>query len=81
MRSDMTVMLRSTRRVRLEARIGILAALLLLSGCHGGTLDAIYPDTLGHDPPPAMNLPPQDQGMGMIAPAMPYAAPPAGSRP
>ncbi|HML09550.1 MAG TPA: hypothetical protein VK432_01730 [Stellaceae bacterium] len=36
---------------------------LLLSGCHGGTLDAVYPGTLGHDPPPAVNLPPQDQGM------------------
>jgi hypothetical protein len=35
----------------------------LLSACHGGTLDAIYPGTLGHDPPPAVNLPPQDQGM------------------
>ena len=39
------------------------ALLLLLSACHGGTLDAIYPGTLGHDPPPAVNLPPQDAGM------------------
>jgi hypothetical protein len=43
--------------------IALAALLLLLSGCHGGTLDAIYPGTLGHDPPPAVNLPPQDQGM------------------
>ena len=35
----------------------------MLSGCHGSTLDAIYPGTLGHDPPPAFNLPPQDQGL------------------
>ena len=41
--------------------IGLLG--LLLSACHGGTLDAIYPGTLGHDPPPAVNLPPEDQGM------------------
>jgi hypothetical protein len=78
MLSDVTVMLRSTRRVRLEARIAAVAALFLLAGCHGGTLDAIYPGTLGHDPPPAINLPPQDQGMGMIAPTAP---PPAGIRP
>jgi hypothetical protein len=77
MPSTFTVMLRGTRRVRLEARIAAFAALLLLSGCYGGTLDAIYPGTLGHDPPPAMNLPPQDQGMGMIAPA----AQPSGSHP
>ncbi|HWB49732.1 MAG TPA: hypothetical protein VG651_11525 [Stellaceae bacterium] len=44
-------------------RIAAVAALLLLAGCHGGTLDAVYPGTLGHDPPPAVNLPPQDQGM------------------
>jgi hypothetical protein len=56
-------MLRSARGSRLEARIVAIAALLLLAGCHGGTLDAIYPGTLGHDPPPAVNLPPQDQGM------------------
>ena len=48
--------------MRFEARVA-LAAMLLLAGCHGGTLDAIYPGTLGHDPPPAVNLPPQDQGM------------------
>jgi hypothetical protein len=57
--------------------LAALAAVLFLAGCYGGTLDAIYPGTLGHDPPPAVNLPPQDQGMGMIAPA----APPTGSRP
>ena len=48
-----------------SARIAALATLLLLSACHGGTLDAVYPGTLGHDPPPAVNLPPQDAGMGM----------------
>ena len=57
------VILRCRAQRRLEGRIAALAALLLLSGCHGGTLDAIYPDTLGHDPPPAVNLPPQDQGL------------------
>jgi hypothetical protein len=46
-------------------RIATLLALLLLAGCHGGTLDAVYPGTLGHDPPPAVNLPPQDAGMGI----------------
>lgn len=43
--------------------IAALPVLLALAGCHGGTLDAIYPGTLGHDPPPAVNLPPQDAGM------------------
>jgi len=71
MPSNLTVTPRSTGRARLEARIAALAALFALAGCHGGTLDAIYPGTLGHDPPPAMNLPPQDQGMGMIAPTQP----------
>jgi hypothetical protein len=46
-------------------RIAVLLALLLLAGCHGSTLDAIYPGTLGHDQPPAVNLPPQDAGMGI----------------
>ena len=41
--------------------LAALAALLLLAGCHGGTLDAIYPGTLGHDPPPDENLSSQDQ--------------------
>jgi hypothetical protein len=45
------------------ARLAAIAALFLLAGCHGGTLDAVYPGTLGHDPPPAVNLPPQDAGM------------------
>jgi hypothetical protein len=49
---------------RLEPRIvAIVAFLLLLAGCHGGTLDAIYPGELGHTPPPAVNLPPPDAGM------------------
>ena len=48
----------------LEGRnIALAALLVLLAGCHGGTLDAVYPGTLGHDPPPAVNLPPQDQGL------------------
>jgi hypothetical protein len=40
-----------------------LAALcigILLAGCHGSTLDAIYPGSLGHEPPPAANLQPGD---------------------
>jgi hypothetical protein len=47
-----------------------LAALcigMMLAGCHGSTLDAIYPGSLGHEPPPAANLPAAD-----------CAAPPAG---
>jgi hypothetical protein len=32
----------------------------LLASCHGSTLDAIYPGSLGHMPPPAINLPPAD---------------------
>ena len=55
--------LNGAREARLGPRIAAIAALLLLAGCHGGTLDAIYPGTLGHDPPPAVNLPPQDQGL------------------
>ncbi len=39
------------------------AAMLLLAGCHGGTMDAAFPGTLGHDPPAAVHLPPQDAGM------------------
>jgi hypothetical protein len=63
MRSRTALMLRSVRRTRLEARIAAIAALFLLAGCHGGTLDAVYPGELGHTPPPAVNLPPQDAGM------------------
>ena len=40
--------------------------LLLLAGCYGGTLDVTYPGTLGHDPPPAVNLPPQSAGMEFL---------------
>ena len=57
------VILRSGRRPRLEGRIAAVAALFLLAGCHGGTLDAVFPGELGHSPPPAVNLPPQDAGM------------------
>jgi hypothetical protein len=63
MRSDKPVMLKSARSARLAARMAVLAALFALAGCHGGTLDAYYPGTLGHDPAPAVNLPPQDAGM------------------
>jgi hypothetical protein len=38
----------------------------MLAGCYGGTLDATYPGTLGHDPPPAVNLPPQSAGMEFL---------------
>jgi hypothetical protein len=56
--------MRSACKGRLEARILAFAALaLLLASCHGGTLDAIYPGELGHSPPPAVNLPPQDAGL------------------
>jgi hypothetical protein len=58
-----SVILRSGRRPCLEGRIAAFAALFLLAGCHGGTLDAIYPGELGHSRPPAVNLPPQDAGM------------------
>ena len=61
----------------LEGRIVAIATLFLLAGCHGGTLDAVYPGTLGHDPAPAVNLPPQDQGMGMTT----QPAQPSGSHP
>ena len=64
MPSGKSLILRSGRSPRLEGRILALAALaLLLAGCHGGTLDAVYPGELGHRPPPAVNLPPQDAGM------------------
>jgi len=56
-------MLRSAQGARLEACIVVIAALFLLAGCHGGTLDAVYPGELGHSPPPAVDLPPQDAGM------------------
>jgi len=35
----------------------------MLAGCYGSTVDVMYPGTLGHDAPPAINLPPQDAGM------------------
>ena len=44
----------------------MLLAATMLAGCYGGTLDATYPGTLGHDPPPAVNLPPQDAGMEFL---------------
>jgi hypothetical protein len=63
MSTSKSVIPRSARRVRLEGRLVLIAALFLLAGCHGGTLDAVYPGELGHSPPPAVNLPPQDAGM------------------
>ena len=41
---------------------GALILVALLAGCHGSPNDAMFPGTLGHDPPPAINLPPQDAG-------------------
>jgi hypothetical protein len=46
--------------VRKELRLAVLCCGILLAGCHGSTLDAIYPGSLGHTPPPAINLPPAD---------------------
>ena len=42
---------------------GALVLMTLLTGCNGGTLDAVYPGGFGHEHPPAVNLPPQDAGM------------------
>jgi len=63
MSAKRTAVTRRARRARAGASVAALTALLFLAGCHGGTLDAVYPGTLGHDPPPAVNLPPQDAGM------------------
>jgi hypothetical protein len=52
------------------ARATVLMLGLLLAGCHGSTLDAVYPGSLGHTPPPAVNLPARD-----------CPAPPAGAWP
>jgi hypothetical protein len=41
----------------------LLLAMMALAGCHGGTLDAVYPGGLGHGTPPAIGLPAQDAGM------------------
>ena len=38
----------------------------MLAGCYGSTVDVMYPGTLGHDAPPAINLPPQDAGMEFL---------------
>jgi hypothetical protein len=38
----------------------VLGCGVLLAGCHGSTLDAIYPCSFGHTPPPAINLPQTD---------------------
>jgi hypothetical protein len=53
------------RRTAQAAAIAFVLAVaaLLLASCHGSTLDAIYPGSLGHTPPPAVNLPPEDQGL------------------
>jgi hypothetical protein len=44
---------------------GALVMLMLLSGCHGSSIDSAYPGEyfFGHSEPPAVNLPPQDAGM------------------
>jgi hypothetical protein len=63
MPSRKALILRCFAKQSLEGRIGVLAAALFLAGCHGGTLEAVYPGTLGHDPAPAVNLPSQDRGM------------------
>ena len=49
--------------MRIFAGLMLLLVTLILAGCHGGTLDAIYPGGLGHGTPPAIGLPPQDAGM------------------
>jgi hypothetical protein len=41
-------------------RMMILLPGLLLAGCHGSTLDSLYPVSIGHRPPPAVNLPAAD---------------------
>ena len=46
--------------MRKGLRLAVLCCGILLAGCHGSTLDAIYPGSLGHAPPPAINLPPAD---------------------
>ena len=45
---------------------GLLLIVTVLAGCNGGTLDATFPGELGHSPPPAVNLPPQDAGMEFL---------------
>ena len=63
MPSKMVLILRRFAERSLEGRMALFAAIFLLAGCHGGTLDAVYPGELGHSPPPTVNLPPQDAGM------------------
>jgi len=40
--------------------LAILCCGIFFTGCHGSTLDAIYPGSFGHTPPPSINLPPAD---------------------
>jgi hypothetical protein len=35
----------------------VLGCGVLFAGCHGSTLDAIYPGSFGHTPPLAISLP------------------------
>jgi hypothetical protein len=35
----------------------VLCCEVLLAGCYGSPLDAIYPASFGHTPPPGINLP------------------------
>ena len=66
MPSTIAVIQKAGHGICRQKRLAVIAAAVLgLAGCHGGTLDAVYPGTLGHEPPPAVNLPPQDAGMGM----------------
>jgi len=48
--------------MRIFAGLMLLLVMTVLAGCHGGTLDAVYPGSLGHEPPPAIGLPAQDAG-------------------
>jgi len=47
-------------RLMRALRLAVLCCGTLLAGCHGSTLDAIYPGSFGHTPPPAINLPAAD---------------------
>ena len=42
------------------AQMMILLPGVLLAGCHGSTLDSFDPVSIGHTPPPAVNLPAAD---------------------
>jgi hypothetical protein len=55
--------------------------MILLACCHGSTLDSLDPGSLGHRPPPAVNLPaadcrapPAGAALRCLAPAAPRPA-------